>query len=47
MRTMVKYPRTPHLEGSRLQAGDEDLAQVPVAALRDATPGRAGARPGY
>ena len=24
-----KYPRTPHLEGSRLQPGDEDLSQVP------------------
>jgi hypothetical protein len=35
MRAMVKYPRTPHLEGSRLQAGDEDLDQVPFAALRD------------
>ena len=23
-----KYPRTPHLEGSRLQPGDEDLSQV-------------------
>lgn len=29
-----KYPRTPHLEGSRLQAGDHDLEQVPLAALR-------------
>jgi hypothetical protein len=28
-----KYPRTPHLEGSRLQPGDHDLAQVPLAAL--------------
>jgi len=32
---LIKYPRTPHLEGSRLQPGDEDLAQVPLAALRD------------
>ena len=24
-----KYPRTPHLEGSRLQPGDEDLMQIP------------------
>ena len=31
---MNKYPRTPHLAGSRLQPGDEDLAQVPFAALR-------------
>ncbi len=29
-----RYPRTPHLQGSRLQPGDEDLAQVPLAALR-------------
>jgi len=26
---MIKYPRTPHLCGSRLQEGDEDLSQVP------------------
>jgi hypothetical protein len=26
-----KYPRTPHLEGSRLQPGDEDLDAVPFA----------------
>lgn len=29
-----KYPRTPHLEGSRLQPGDEDLSQVPFAAIK-------------
>jgi hypothetical protein len=29
-----KYPRTQHLEGSRLQPGDEDLAAVPFAELR-------------
>jgi hypothetical protein len=34
MEAIVKYPRTRHLEGSRLQPGDEDLAQVPLAALR-------------
>lgn len=28
-----KYPRTPHLEGSRLQPGDEDLSQVPFSAI--------------
>jgi hypothetical protein len=33
---LVKYPRTPHLEGSRLQPGDEDLAQVALAELRGA-----------
>ena len=26
---IIKYPRTPHLEGSRLQEGDEDLSQIP------------------
>lgn len=34
MDAIRKYPRTAHLEGSRLQAGDEDLAQVPLSALR-------------
>lgn len=29
MNTILKYPRTPHLEGSRLQPGDEDLSQIP------------------
>lgn len=28
-----KYPRTQHVEGSRLQAGDEDLAAVPFRDL--------------
>ncbi len=31
--TIIKYPRTPHLEGSRLQPGDEDLSQVPFEAV--------------
>ena len=26
--SLKKYPRTPHLEGSRLQVGDEDLSQI-------------------
>jgi len=30
---MIKYPRTPHLEGSRLQAGDEDLSQIPFGEI--------------
>jgi hypothetical protein len=30
---LQKYPRTSHLEGSRFQAGDEDLASVPFAEL--------------
>lgn len=29
-----KYPRTHHLEGSRLQSGDEDLASIPFASIR-------------
>jgi hypothetical protein len=29
-----KYPRTRHLQGSRLQAGDEDLDQVPFGDIR-------------
>lgn len=28
-----KYPRTPHLEGSRLQPGDDDADQMPLAEL--------------
>ncbi len=28
-----KYPRTPHLCGSRLQPGDEDLSQIPFSAI--------------
>lgn len=28
-----KYPRTPHIEGSRIQLGDEDLSQIPFADL--------------
>jgi hypothetical protein len=31
---MIKYPRTHHLVGSRLQQGDHDLAAVPFAAVR-------------
>jgi hypothetical protein len=30
---MLKYPRTQHIEGSRLQPGDEDLDSVPFAEL--------------
>ncbi len=29
-----RYPRTHHLEGSRLQPGDHDLEQIPLATLR-------------
>ena len=30
---MIKYPRTPHLEGSKLQPGDEDLSQIPFSEI--------------
>ena len=28
-----KYPRTPHLEGSRLQAGDEGISRIPFCEI--------------
>ncbi len=31
--TIRKYPRTPHIEGSRLQPGDEDLRQIPFESI--------------
>lgn len=34
MNEIRKYPRTPHLEGSRLQTGDEDLSQIPFSAIQ-------------
>lgn len=34
---MRKYPRTPHIEGSRLQPGDEDLSQIPLSELAGQT----------
>lgn len=34
MREILKYPRTPHLVGSRLQYGDEDLKIVSPGELR-------------
>ncbi len=33
MEQILKYPRTQHIQGSRLQDGDEDLSQVPWADL--------------
>jgi len=30
---IIKYLRTPHIEGSRLQPGDEDLSQIPFASI--------------
>jgi len=37
MERIAKYPRTQHLEGSRLQPGDEGLGGVPLQQLRDRT----------
>jgi hypothetical protein len=37
MMPLHKYPRTQHLEGSRLQPGDENLDSVPFDALRGRT----------
>lgn len=34
MMMIVKYPRTQHIEGSRLQAGDEDLKNVRFEEIR-------------
>ena len=31
---IFKYPRTAHIEGSRLQPGDEDLSSVPFEELK-------------
>ena len=30
-----KYPHTPHVEGSRLQPGDEDLNQIPFDTIKN------------
>lgn len=36
---ILKYPRTPHLEGSRLQPGDDGRDQISIAEVRDLYPG--------
>ena len=33
MERIIKYPRTEHLEGSGIQAGDEDLNQIPFSEI--------------
>ncbi len=33
MEQIRKYPRTPHVSGSRLQPGDEDLSQLPFSKI--------------
>lgn len=37
MEKIKKYPRTPHLCGSKLQAGDEDITQIPFSLIRGKT----------
>ena len=34
MENIIKYPRTPHLQGSNLQKGDEDLNQIPFDSIK-------------
>lgn len=34
MSQIYKYPRTPHIQGSRSQPGDEDLDNVPFATIQ-------------
>lgn len=31
---LIKYPRTPHISGSRLQPGDEDLSQISFSYIK-------------
>lgn len=35
MEQIYKYPRTFHIQGSRLQPGDEDLANIPFSRIAD------------
>lgn len=35
MSQIYKYPRTPHIQGSRSQPGDEDLDNVPFATIQE------------
>jgi hypothetical protein len=35
METLLKYPRTPHIQGSRCQARDENLANEPFTVIAD------------
>ena len=35
MERITKYPRTPHIKGSNLQPGDEDLSQIPFSFIKD------------
>lgn len=38
---IIKYPRTPHIEGSKLQPGDSGHDQITIAKLREQYPGAA------
>lgn len=40
--TIIKYPRTPHIEGSRIQPGDEDLSQRSFSEIAGAVRGPEG-----
>lgn len=33
MNELIKYPRTPHIRGSRLQKGDEDMKDTPFSSI--------------
>ncbi|MEA5564447.1 MULTISPECIES: RNA ligase family protein [unclassified Anabaena] len=35
MEQIYKYPRTPHIQGSRSQPGDEDLDSIPFATIKE------------
>jgi hypothetical protein len=37
MERIIKYPRTPHIQGSKLQDGDEDLSQIPFSSIKGKT----------
>ncbi len=32
---IIKYPKTPHIEGSKMQKGDEDLSKIPFSKIKD------------
>ena len=37
MNELIKFPRTRHIEGSRFQAGDEDLEDIPFSSISGKT----------
>jgi hypothetical protein len=38
MLSIIKYPRTPHIEGSKLQPGDTAAGQISIAKIREQFP---------